>query len=127
MSYVNGKGFFFDSPTGSYVGDIKYVIDDKSVVPTNIDMVNYTLKNLFDYVKSSGESGTNTDIDTNTKKKTETLKKQRDINSFFVANKTPHVFTQKLYTRPEGDGIPKKEENKKLGGKKGSRLSRKHR
>ena len=98
-SYLNGKGFFYDEPTGSYVGDIRYVIDDRNSKLTSIDKGNYMLKNLFDYVNAAGESRTMVTKDPTTGLMITVPKPERNINSYFINNKTSTRFTPKIYNR----------------------------
>jgi hypothetical protein len=110
MSYLNGHGALFDSKDGSYFGDVQFLVDDRNSRVTNMDKVNYMLNNLFNYVTSVGEKQyePGTDADGNT---IEVPKKATNINGFFIADKTRHKFTPKLYVRPVGDGVKEKDDD----------------
>jgi len=109
MSYLNGHGALFDSKDGSYFGDVQFLVDDRNTRITNMDKVNYMLNNLFNYVTSAGEKQYEPGADADGKP-IQVPKKAANINEFFIANKTKHKFTPKLYLRPLGDGVksPKK-------------------
>jgi hypothetical protein len=130
MSYLNGHGVLFDSKDGSYFGDVQFLVDDRNSRVTNMDKVNYMLNNLFNYVTSVGEKQyePGADADGNA---IEVPKKATNINEFFIADKTRHKFTPKLYLRPVGDGVksPKKSErssrsSSKRGGYRKTKKSR---
>ena len=81
---ISGQGFLWNNPAGSYVGDVTYQIDDVDSNLTEIDKVNYMMKNLFDYVTSAGNNKP-------------TNKNLHNINKFFLADNTESVFEPKLY------------------------------
>ena len=81
---ISGQGFLWNNPVGSYVGDVTYQIDDVDSNLTEIDKVNYMMKNLFDYVTSAGNNKP-------------TNKNLHNINKFFLADNTESVFEPKLY------------------------------
>jgi len=127
MSYLNGHGALFDSKDGSYFGDVQFLVDDRNTRITNMDKVNYMLNNLFNYVTSAGEKKYELGMDADGKP-IAVPKKSANINEFFIANKTQHKFTPKLYVRPVGDGVksPKKKEgssSKKSGSSTKSKSS----
>jgi hypothetical protein len=98
---LSGNGFFYDNPEGSYIGDIKYLINNNNTI-TDIDKVNYVLKELFDYVKSAG-------------KNEKIFRKEENIDNFFIADKTDNLFLPRLYNlkEEETNERAKKEEEKK--------------
>jgi hypothetical protein len=81
---ISGQGFLWNNPAGSYVGDVTYQINDIDSNLTEIDKVNYMMKNLFDYVTSAGNNKP-------------TNKNLHNINKFFLADNTESVFEPKLY------------------------------
>ena len=81
---ISGQGFLWNNPAGSYVGDVTYQINDSDSNLTEIDRVNYMMKNLFDYVTSAGNNKP-------------TNKNLHNINKFFLAENTESVFEPKLY------------------------------
>lgn len=109
MSYLNGHGALFDSKDGSYFGDVQFLVDDRNSRVTNMDKVNYMLNNLFNYVTSVGEKQYEPGTDANGNA-IEVPKKATNINGFFIADKTRHKFTPKLYVRPVGDGVKEKDD-----------------
>lgn len=109
MSYLNGHGALFDSKDGSYFGDVQFLVDDRNTRITNMDKVNYMLNNLFNYVTSVGEKQYEPGMDADGKP-IQVPKKAANINEFFIANKTKHKFTPKLYLRPSGDGVKEKDD-----------------
>jgi hypothetical protein len=95
---LSGNGFFYDNPKGSYIGDIKYSINNTNTI-TDIDKVNYVLKELFDYVKSAG-------------KNEKIVSKEEDIDNFFISYKNTTDIIPKKYEKYT------KKNQIKTGGKK---------
>jgi hypothetical protein len=78
-----------------------------------MDKVNYLLKNLFSYVKSTGETQGNT----------------KDINNFFISEKNPLVFESHLFNRKEEleEEGKRRKKTKATGGKKTRNFNKKTR
>jgi len=110
---LNGEGFMFDEENGAYYGDIHFVVDDRNSRVNNMDKVNYLLKNLFAYVKSTGETQGNT----------------KDINNFFISEKNPLVFESHLFNRKEEleEEGKRRKKTKATGGKKTRNFNKKTR
>jgi hypothetical protein len=102
---LSGNGFLYDNPKGSFIGDIKYSIKNTNNI-TDIDRVNYVLKELFDYVKSAGKGE-------------KIINKKEDIDKFFISYKNTTDIIPKKYKK-----YTKKNQIK--GGKK-TKLSKKNR
>jgi len=96
---LSGNGFFYDNPEGAYIGDIKYSINYNNNTITDIDKVNYVLKELFDYVKSAGKSE-------------KIFRKEEHIDNFFISYKNTTDIIPKIYQKSY------LKEEKKMRGKK---------
>ena len=88
---LSGRGFFLNSETGDYVGNVGYEVDDRKIGITDIDKTDYMLGELFNYVKDAGSNAFDAE-------------KVKPISDHFITNKTDTVLNLPRYPRRPGEG-----------------------